>query len=90
MVDPNYDKWFLFLSKLVEAEPHYSALKKAVKDAWGLIQYPETKANIKFLVAFGEFYWTPGYNWPQRKKLITRLDAHSSHKVLFKSVYHAK
>ena len=31
---------------------------------WQLIQNPETKqVNIKFLVAFGKFYWTPGYNF---------------------------
>ena len=63
MVDSIYDRWFLFLYKIVEAEPHSSTLGKTVKDAWGIIQNPETKVNIKFLVAFGKVYWTPGYNW---------------------------
>ena len=50
---------------------------------WQLIQNPETKqVNIKFLVAFGKFYWTPGYNWLRRNDDITRLDAHSAHEVL--------
>ena len=66
----------------MEAEPNSSALGKALKDAWGLIQNPETKVNIKFLVEVGKYYWTPGYNLPQRNDLITRLDAHSSHEVL--------
>ena len=70
------------MSKLKEAEPHSSALGKTVKHAWGLIQNPETKVNIKFLVSFGGFYWTPGYNCLQRNDSITRLDAHSSHEVL--------
>ena len=56
MVDSICEKWFLFLSKLVESEPHSSALRKTVKDSWGLIQNPETKINIKFLVSFGKFY----------------------------------
>ena len=72
-------KWFLFLSKVVEDKPHSSELGKAVKDAWGLIQNPETKSNIKLLVAFGKIYLTPGYNWLRRNNAITRLDAHSSH-----------
>ena len=53
-----------------------------MKHAWGLIQNPETKVNIKFLVSFGKYYWTPGYNLPQIKKLITRLYAHISHELL--------
>ena len=61
----------------MEAEPHSSALGKAVKDACVLIQNPETKVNNKFLVALGKYYWTPGYNWMQRNDLITRLDTHS-------------
>ena len=82
MVDYIYEKLCLFLSKLLEAEPHSSALGKVVKGAWGLIQNTETKVNIKFLVAFGEYYWTPGYNWLLKKYLIKRLDAHSSHEVI--------
>ena len=61
------------MSKLVEAKPHYSALGKTAKDAQGLIQNIETKVNIKFLVAFGKFYWTPGYNRPRRNDLITMV-----------------
>ena len=53
-----------------------------MKYFWGLIKSLETKVNIKFLVALGKYNWTPGYNWLQRKYLITRLDAHSSHEVL--------
>ena len=37
---------------------------------------------IKFLVAFGKFYFTPGYNWQRKNDLITGLYAHSSHEVL--------
>ena len=70
------------MSKLVEDEPHSSALGKTVKYAWEIIQNPETKVNIKFLVSFGKFHWTPGYNCLQRKDSIKRLDAHSSHEVL--------
>ena len=82
MVDSIYEKRCLFLSKLVEAEPHSSELGKTVKDGWGLIQNPETKVNIKFLVEFGKFYFTPGYNWQRKNDLITGLYAHSSHEVL--------
>ena len=82
VADSIYEKLCLFLSKLVEAEPNSSALGKTVKDAWGLIQNPETKVNIKLLVEFGKFYWTPGYNCLLRNNLITQLDAHSSHEVL--------
>ena len=82
MVDSIYEKWCPFLSKIVEDEPHSSALEKKAKDTWGLIQNPETRVNIKFLVAFGKYYWIPGYNWLRRNNLITRLDAHSSHEVL--------
>ena len=71
----------MFLSKLVEAKAHSYTLWKIVKYAWGLIQNPETKVNIKFLVSFGKYYWTPGYNLPQIKKLITRLYAHISHEL---------
>ena len=55
VADSIYEKLCLFLSKLVEAEPNSSALGKTVKDAWGLIQNPENKANIKFLVEFGKY-----------------------------------
>ena len=82
MVDSIYEKWCLLLSKVVEAEPHYSTLGKTVKYAWGLIQTPGTKVNIKFLVAFEKFYWKSGYNWLRRNDSITRLDAHISHEVL--------
>ena len=82
MVDSIYNKGCLVLSNLMEAELHSSALYKEVKDAWGMIQNPETKVNIEFIVAFGKYDWTPGYNWLQRNDLITRLDAQSSHEVL--------
>ena len=84
MVDSIYEKWCLFLFKIVEAQPHYSALVKTVKYTWGVIQNQETKVNIKLLVVFGKYYWTPSYNWRRRNDLITRLDAHSSHEVLVK------
>ena len=82
MVDSIYEKLCLFLSKLMESELHLSTIVKTVKYAWCLIQNPETKVNINFLVEFGKSYWTPGYNWTQRNYLITRLYAHSSHEVL--------
>ena len=66
----------------MEIEPHSSASGKTVKYAWGLIQNPETRVNIKFLVAFEKYYWTHGYIWLRRNNLITRLDSHSSHEVL--------
>ena len=47
MVNSIYDKWYLFLSKLVKIKPPYSALGKTVNDAWGLIQNPECKTNNK-------------------------------------------
>ena len=78
MVDNIYEKWCLFLYKLVEYEPHYPALGKAVKDYWGLIQNPETKVNIKFLVSFGKYYCTPGYNWLRRNFFDKRLEKFQS------------
>ena len=53
-----------------------------MKYACRIIQNPETKANIKFLVEFGKYYWTPGYSCLWRNDLTTSLDAHSAHEFL--------
>ena len=34
------------------------------------------------IVAYGKYYWTPGYNWLRRNYLVTTLDAQISHKGL--------
>ena len=51
-------------------------------DAYALIQNPETKANLSFIVAFGKAYWSPGYNWIRRHDCISKRDGHSCHECL--------
>ena len=37
---------------------------------------------VSIITAFGDFFWTSGYNWIRRKDEQTKLEGHSCHEVL--------
>jgi len=73
MVYTQYGNWVLF---------HVYLYQCAMSNALAHGKNAETQVHLSFLAAFGQFYWTPGYNWLHRIDKTTKLDGHSSHEVL--------
>ena len=82
MVYTQYDNWVLFHAYLYQCAMSNGSIYKTAKDALALGKNAETRVHLCFLAAFGQFYWTSGYNWLCRIDKTTKLDGHSSHEAL--------
>ena len=47
----------------VGGENSKSNVGKAVDTALGLVKNPEVRAQLSFLVAFGQTFWNKAFNW---------------------------
>eukprot|EP00957_Ditylum_brightwellii_P053965 4087510-Ditylum_brightwellii.AAC.1 len=62
LVLKKYDQWLNFIARIYEGEKAANTIGMTAEDALKLDKNPEVKAQLVFIVAFGESYWTPGYN----------------------------
>eukprot|EP00957_Ditylum_brightwellii_P174239 13265547-Ditylum_brightwellii.AAC.1 len=82
LVFKKYDQWLKFIAHVYEGEKAADAIRMTAEDALKLVKNPEVKVQLAFIVAFGESYWTPGYNWIRQKDKKTMLEGHCCHKAL--------
>lgn len=79
-----YEKIKKFCKAIYEAKKSTYLAHKVAKETYELLENPEVRCMMEFVKAFGEYYWTPFYNWARRKGSRTKKEGHIANEVLIR------
>lgn len=79
-----YEKIKKFCKVIYESKKSTYLAHKVAKETYQLLENPEVKVMMAFVKAFGEYYWTPFYNWARRKGSRTKKEGHIANEVLIR------